>query len=183
MPDFQSFESTAEISGRMAMALVTNIRSHEIRDILIRNEMDRIEPSHWYPMQSMLNVLHDVSEGFNYSEYFVAIGMETAKLRVETLPANALRDSLVDYLGEYGRAYPDFYRNGYVGYISAEAAGSGQLAVHVQTPYPDDLIYGALYTLISHHCEAHGRQFTVTYDGDMRRDNGADETIYHVIIE
>lgn len=183
MSRFTAFDPRTEINGRTASSLFTNINHTEIEDILRRHGFEQIDPDKWYPIQSILDVLRDVSKGDNSSSNLVAIGMEAARLGIQALPPQVSHLSIGEFFIEYGKIYQLRHRSGDIGYVRTEIVDADHVILYTKMPYPDDLGYGIFFTYARHFCPKNKR-FLLQYDENVaRRDNGGEETLYHIYLK
>jgi hypothetical protein len=109
---------------------------------------------------------------------FVSVGMKAAEItpwppELEQLPFDQAIIAI-------NNAFITQIHRGDIGDVRAELVERNHLKIIFQTPYPEDLMYGATYQ--------HARHFlpleticTVTYDeNEPRRDQGGEVTIVHV---
>lgn len=182
MGRFQSFDPKAELSGATAYAFLININHENIENILRAHHLDNIDPERWYPVQSVLDVMSDISEGFDYSSNFVAIGLAAGELGLKNLPPGAEKFSIEDFFVAYEKIYLTRHRNGDAGWIKTEKAGDSHLIVHARCPYPDDVTYGVLYAYARRFTPP-GKRFILRYDEHaLRHDDGGEATVIHVIL-
>jgi hypothetical protein len=170
-----------ELSGISASGLVNHIQYGEMKDILIRHGLTEIDVSEWYPMQSILNVLREVSEDGGGMLTLVSIGQGAGRESVQHLPPEADNLSLYEFFKLYEKVFPTRHRHGDPGQIMVEQLDEQHLAVHVvDVVYPDDIMYGLFHELARHFVPA-GSHLIVQYDDEMQRDgNGQQRTIIHI---
>ncbi|MBC8172012.1 MAG: hypothetical protein H7X77_10080 [Anaerolineae bacterium] len=183
MPHYQSFDPKAEIIGQTALSLITNIMHDDIAGILKRHDLEQIDPAAWYPIQSVLDVLSEISEGENASSAFVSIGMAAGKLGYDSLPDAVKQMSLGDFLVLYSKHYQSRMRNGDAGWIKVEQRNERHSVIQSCIPFPDDVFYGVFYAYARLYRPA-GKGFTVKYDEQLvRHDDGGEFTTLHVLID
>lgn len=184
MPRYQSFDPEAEISGQTALSLITNIMHSDIAGILKRHQLEQIDPEAWYPIQSVLDVLSDISEGTNGSANLVSLGMASAKTVYENFPQEIRDLSLVDFLSNYN----DLMRQvdgsrGDSNEIVFEQLNPHHMTVSFRVPYPDDVFYGFFYGMVRYFRPL-GKGFSVKYDENKpRREEGGNSTTLHITID
>jgi hypothetical protein len=90
--------------------------------------------------------------------------------------------SFGEFLALYGKVlYPSRHRNGDAGTISAEQVEENHVKVVLDIYYPDDLMYGIFYGLARLFLPEESR-YTIMYDENhVRKDQGGDTTIIHVM--
>jgi hypothetical protein len=179
MPKFQC-DPNIEVTGQQAIAYVNNIRSTEIRPALTKYGLATINPTAWYPLQNLLNVLSDLSEKPDWSSNFVSIGMamaDTAPLPDEDAPVE-------EFLLRINGAYQAVHRGGETGMFEVQKVDEQhfQLINEIKTAYPDDVVYGLVYGLVRRILPK-GTTITVRYDESSgpRRDNGGDFTVLDIL--
>ena len=94
---------------------------------------------------------------------------------------NVLTSLLEEKLDLWSRTYQAQHRDGDAGEITVHRMGNKLIWVDARTPYPDDILYGAIYAIASHHFPA-SAGVTVRYDDAMpRRDKGGDVTRFQIL--
>ena len=182
MSRFTSFDPNAELGGATAVSFLTNINHENIEQILKKHHLDDIKLDQWYPLQSVLNVMSDISEGMDYSANFVAIGLEAGVLGTKMLPPSMANMSIAEFMVAYEQIYHTRHR-GNAGYLKTEQLSDSHVRIVTCMPYPDDVCYGVFFAYARHFCPPNKR-FTIVYDTDhQNRDDGGAETIYHIYIK
>ncbi len=182
MGRFQSFDPNAELSGATAYAFLININHENIENILRSHHLANIDPERWYSLQSVLNVMSDISEGFDYSSNFVAIGLAAGELGIKMLPPGMGNLTVEQFLNDYEKTYLARHRNGDVGWVKTEKLDDSHFIVSARTPYPDDVVYGVFYAYVR-WLTPPGKRFILRYDENaIRHDEGGEATIIHVTL-
>jgi hypothetical protein len=180
MPKFQC-DPNLEVIGQQAIALFNNIRSTEIRPVLVKHGLASIDPAQWYPLQSLLDVLSELSEEPDYSANFVSIGLAMAD--AADLPPESRGAPLEEFLMRLNAGYQAWHRGGETGIIEVQKLADThfQLINLIATAYPDDMVYGLVYGFVR-RLLPQGTPFTVRYNesGGPRRDNGGDFTVLDI---
>lgn len=167
-----------ELMGRTALSLIENIQHQNIEPILIKHNLNSINPDAWYKMQDVLNVLSEISEGANSMSNFVSIGIAAAELSV--LPPEMEKMSVGEILAAYGKIYKLRHRGGDAGEVIPEKISDKHYKITTNTPYPDDVFYGVMYGYVRRFRPA-GAHFVVSYDENVtRRDDGGEYTVVHI---
>jgi len=183
MPRYESFDSQAEMTGRTVLSFVKSIMHEDITGILARHHLDNIEPDGWYPVQMLLDVLSEISEGTNTSSIFVSIGVAAAQIGLDAMPPAMKAISLEEFFSKYDAIWKSRHRNGDGGSVRCEQVDENHLILHVKTPYPDDVFYGAMYAYARFFCPR-DKTFSIAYDETLTpRDAGGDETVMHIRLQ
>jgi len=182
MPQYTWIDPKAEVLGRSASGMVSNIKHEEIDEILKKHHLDQMDMNGWYPVQAVLDVLSEVSDNTNASENLVAVGMRVGEIGVVNLPAEFANASLVQVLEAYCTTIFQGRHRGNVGTLSLNKDDPSHLIVTACVPYPDDLIYGIFFAY-ARHFTPRGERFVVRYDETIpRREQGGDKTIIHILL-
>lgn len=180
MPRYVSFEADTELNGNTALAFLKNIRHDNIVDILKKHGMDNIDPTAWYPLQSVLNIMNDIYESSDASTNFVSIGIAAAQLGIDNLPPQMANATLEQLLMAYPAVYQQRHRGGDPGEIAVKKVDDSHYIITMRVPYPDDVFYGVMYGYVRHFCPQNKR-FSLRYDPDLpRREDGGENTLVHV---
>jgi hypothetical protein len=180
MPHYQSFDPRTEINGRTAQSLIINIHHQDMEDILRRHGLLTIDPHSWYSLQTILNVLSDISEAGNSLTNFVSIGVAAAELGFGVLSEEQKAMSPEAFLMSYGQIYHTRLRGGDGGEIRTEKMNDDHFVVTMRIPFPDDVFYGIYYGYLRHFCPPN-QTFTIMYDpSHRRREEGGESTVLHV---
>lgn len=183
MPRYLAFDPHAEMTGMTVLSFVRSIMHEDIAGILKRHHLDNIDPQGWYPVQPLLDVLSEISEGANSSSIFVSIGVAAAQIVLEGMPPAMKTLSLPEFFSKYDAIWRSRYRNGDGGSIQCQQVDDNHLIVRVRTPYPDDIFYGAIYTYTRFFCPK-GKTFSVAYDETaVPHDAGGEATIMHIRLQ
>jgi hypothetical protein len=168
-----------EINGHSAHAMLESINRDNYLHILEKHGLADIDEDNWYPLQDLLDVMNDMARTGGAMMDFVSIGMAAGAN--STLSSAAQDLSLKEFLLAYEQHYQQLYRNGDPGEIQVESNADNHLIITLlDFPFPDDLMYGLLYSYAKRFSHA-GMRFSVAYDGEhLRRDEGGDRTIIHV---
>ncbi len=182
MGRFQSFDPKAELSGGTALAFLININHENIENILRAHHLENIDTERWYSLQSVLNVMSDISEGFDYGSNFVAIGLAAGELGIKMLPPSMANFTVEEFFIDYEKTYLARHRNGDVGWVKTEKLDDSHFIIRTRTPYPDDVVYGVFYAYVRRFTPP-GKRFVLRYDENApRHDEGGEETILHITL-
>ncbi len=180
MPKFRC-DPNLEVIGQQAIAFFNNARSAEIRPVLTKYGLANIDPGAWYPLQSLLDVLSDLSEEPDWSANFVSIGMALAE--TADLPPESQGAPVEEFLMRLDAGYQAWHRGGDTGMFEVQklAEGHFQLVNEITTAYPDDMVYGLVYGFVR-RLLPQGASLTVRYNesGGPRRDLGGDFTVLDI---
>lgn len=180
MPRYLAFDPQAEMTGMTVLSFVKSIMRENITGILKRHGLETIDPQGWYPVQPLLDILSEISESPNSSSIFVSIGVAAAQLALEGVLPSMKTPTLYEFFGQYDAMWKLRHRNGDGGYVRYEPVDPNHLIIHVKTPYPDDVFYGAIYGYARFFCPK-DKTFSVAYDETRpTREAGGDETIIHI---
>jgi len=183
MQRYQAFDSQAEMTGMTASSFVKSIMHDDITAILTRHHLDNIDPQGWYPVQTVLDVLNEISEGENASSIFVSVGVAAAQLALAALPPVMKGCTLQEFFSKYDAMWKSRHRNGDAGFVHCEQVDENHLILCIKTPYPDDVFYGAIYGYVRFFCPK-DKTFSISYDDQIpTRDAGGDETVMHVRLQ
>ncbi|HEX2619421.1 MAG TPA: hypothetical protein VHL11_04715, partial [Phototrophicaceae bacterium] len=145
MQHYKSFDPETEMVGQTVLSLVNSIMHNDIVDILKKHGLDKIDPLGWYPVQSVLDVMSDISKGDNASPVFVSIGMAAAQLGYESMGEDARQLPIGDFLTLYSKHYQSRTRYGDAGWIEVEMENERHYVITSRLPFPDDVFYGTFY--------------------------------------
>jgi len=167
------------LTGQTVRALFENTQQNSVRPYLEQHNLLDADANKWYPLQAVLDILSDLSEQGDAMFNFVAIGMAAADLSPLTPQAKAM--ALEQFLLAYPTIYQQRHRDGDPGRVQAEKVADNHIVMRLETPYPDDIMYGLLYGFARRFMPA-GKMVRVTYDDDApRREQGGPATILHVV--
>lgn len=180
MTRYIAFDSETEIVGFSTMALITNIQHHDIAPILKKHGLDDIDPSHWYPIQGVLDVFNDMAAQPNATLNLVSVGMAVAKQGLEQMSEDVKATPFETFMLSYPKLYQTRVRGGDTGEFIVEKISDSKYLIKMRIPFPDDLFYGTLYGYIRHFCPA-DKRFSLRYDPNLpRHDDGAEFTVMHL---
>ncbi len=138
----------AEITGQFFLALANSIRFHDLEPVLVKFGMtpDKIDPARWYPQQLALDILKSICENCNMpSEKLVSIGMKI----MDSVKFPSDITSVEDAVRRLSQIYEMNNRN-----VPAEQSWNldfvrpGHLHAMPDVPFPDDLLYGYLWSIL-----------------------------------
>lgn len=147
----------AEVLGQVVLAFSQNLEAEYIAPLLPKYGLDNIDPTQWYPHQSWMNVLRDLSAMPDSSSILVAFGK--AVVRTAVMPEEI--DSIPKVLNALHAIHHANLRNipadeGY----SVKQIDEKHFHVYHNTPNPDDAIYGFIWGLAARF-HAPGEYFAV----------------------
>jgi hypothetical protein len=180
MDDFKAFDPDSEVIGQQMLAFVQCVNNAQIMPYLEKHGLATIIPDKWYPLQSWLDVLHDLTSdrGGNAMFDLVGIGMKMVDTSVappgpEQLPF----DEALEMVNAVNRLN---HRNGDIGEYIIERVADRHVKVIARVPYPDDFLYGMFYGGTRRFLPP-GTRFTVSYDDSApRRGQDGETTIIHI---
>jgi len=146
---FESSTPNAEVLGQTVMAFTSNIEADAVVPILPKYGLDDVQADVWYPHQSWLNVLRDISALPGGSSTLVAFGQKV----VETAAMPPDIDSIPKILNTLNVIHHINLRNvspeeGY----AIEVLGDKHYLVYHNTSNPNDAIYGFIWGLVARYC-------------------------------
>lgn len=165
-----------EVSGQVLGAYLDNVQAHIIEPIFKKHGMTDPDPEKWYPLQPVLDLLKELSEGPNGRANLTAIGVKTAEYGVQ--PEDMIAAPLPFVLENWEAHMYSNMRKGDAGRIITEKVHDKFYKVTQQNLFPDDFCYGLAYGFCRSRLPL-GTNFRVWYeDYDNRIDNGGgDKTV------
>jgi hypothetical protein len=183
MPPYQSFDPSTEVIGTSLVGFTKSMVHDNLTEILARYHLDKIDPQAWYPVQTLLDLFGEISNGVEPSPTFISLGVAVAQAGLQAMPAAAKAVTLEQFFASYNDLWQSRHRNGDAGYIKYEAISPNHLVLKFKTPYPDDILYGLIYAYARFFCPK-DQTTSVAYDDHFpRRDLGGKETIIHIRLE
>lgn len=178
MGQYASFDPRVEIIGQNILSFLQNSQIENIQPILERRGLTDVKPDQWYPLQTWMEVLTEISEQSSAMFDFVSIGMAISETAV--IPPEVAKLPFEQFMMMINDVYQMQHRGGDAGTIKVEQPGDKHLLLTLRVPYPDDLEYGVAYGFARRFLPA-GTQFTVMYDENVpRREKGGQETLIHI---
>jgi hypothetical protein len=179
MDDFKAFDPDTEVVGQQMLAFVQCANQAEVMPYLEKYGLAPIIPDKWYPLQSWLDVLRDLTteRGGNAMFDLVSIGMKLVDTSVA--PPGAEQIPFDGALGMVNMVNQLNHRNGDIGEYVIERVEDQHVRVVARVPYPDDWLYGMFYGGTRRFLPP-GTHFTVSYDDAPRRSQGGETTILHI---
>jgi hypothetical protein len=187
MPRYSSFSPGVQVLGQTMLAFIECINRDNImpylsrQGLLGRHGLEPIRAEKWYPLQSWLYILSDLSEESGHSAMFdfVSIGMKM--LETGLFPAEFHTLSIEEVFQRWNDFYLMNHRGGDVGEFITEVIDKGHIRITARVPYPDDIFYG-LFFAIARKFLPQGTRFVVEYSDEApRRDEGGDITLYDIV--
>ena len=168
-----------KLLGYYVTAFVDNAQSDEIRPIMKKHGLVDLDPMQTYPAIRWQEALNEIGNNANLTSNFVAIGMKIGE--IIPVPDTMSNPTFEQMVVEWGNAYNFAHPGGGAGGIRAEKVGEKHWKTVHTDLYPDDFMYGILYTLARRFLPR-GTTFTVTYDPTVTpRDKGGNgPTVMHV---
>lgn len=87
---FEASTATAEVLGQTVLAFSTGDHAAAIRPLLPLYGLDQVEPDAWYPHQSWLNVLRDISLRPDGETLLIAFGRQVVNRAVLPSPQTGI---------------------------------------------------------------------------------------------
>lgn len=141
MEKFTAFDPKTEVIGYTMTSFLDCVTHTEVVPIVRAHGVENIDPDQWYPQQLWLDILTDIVHQPNAMENLVAVGMKLAEKIIFPPSVTTIKEALAG--GSV--AYQKNHRNGNPGYVTYEDAGPTRVLLTVNTPYPDDFMYGTRY--------------------------------------
>lgn len=171
-PKYQVFGPDAEVYGPAMLAFAQSINFGNFQDLLHQHGLAEVRDE-WYPQQMWLDVFNQVGS----MEDLVSIGMKIIDTAV--MPPQLLEMPFEEFMQHFDENYRANNRGQDIGGIECIVAGENHIIMVDKTPYPDEFVYGAYYSLARRFLKGH--QFTVSYDQNIpRRSKGGTETRVHI---
>ncbi|KAB2867233.1 MAG: hypothetical protein F9K46_00750 [Anaerolineae bacterium] len=177
MAQFIAYDPNVEVSGAVILAAIAHLKA-EIVPLLEKHEIFDVQPDKWYPLQSFLNVLKSINDGWSFGSSAVdlmSIGMQ--------IPENAMWppnvDSVGTALGSIDTAYHINHRGGEIGHYHIEFAEPHHIRMVCENPYPSDFDYGIIYRTVKKFAHK-GQTFQVQRADSPSRLKGDDMCIYDI---
>jgi hypothetical protein len=147
----------ALVIGQTVQAFSSNLEADIILPLLPKYGLDNINPDKWYPHQSWMNVLRDLSTAPGGNMALVAFGKQVAQSAV--MPPEI--DSIPKVLELLHTIHHMNLRNvpAEEGYVIKQVGNQHYLVYH-NTPNPLDAIYGFLWGLAARFKQP-GERFVV----------------------
>jgi len=175
---FVSFDAESEVKGRLILSAVRRLSSYNIMPLLMRHGLDKVEPEVWYPFQTWLNILNDISANGSTVFDYISLGIAVAELI--PFPPEFSRMAFGNVLKAAAHLYELDHRGGNFGKLTAVDAALHEVQFDTCTPYPDDYLYGMIIGIARNYVP-YGMHFIVKYDEDiLRRDKGGERTCISV---
>jgi hypothetical protein len=139
---FKAFDPKAEVIGLNMLSNLHNMNKANFAPILTKYGISEVDPQHWYSQQMWLDVLHEVVQSSNSAMFdLVAVGISVADLTSFPPEVNTLPKAFT----ALEKLYTTNHRGGYVGELVCESAEDGKIIERMNSPYPDDFLYGLAY--------------------------------------
>jgi hypothetical protein len=178
MFNFRTFSPDHEVRGLNVLNMASAIDSQSFLPLYEKYELADIDADGWYPLQTLLDVLYELSRMPNSIEDLVGIGMKGMETSV--MPPGISRMSFSEVMALAPQVYQLNHRGTDVGEISVEQISDYHYREITCVPLPDDVWYGAIYAYVRTFVPE-GMGFRIYYEPEqLRRDNGGDVTIYHI---
>ena len=147
MKKYVASSPDAELTGASLSSLSTNLLAETIRPILEQYGLTKIDPEQWYSQQIPLDILHETKNTSNEMFTLVAVGQQVINVidaaqlpPVETFFEGVSLLSAIYDLNHRNKAVDDR--------IIVTEVNPNLIQVVNATPYPDDLIYGYVYSIV-----------------------------------
>lgn len=170
------------LSGQVGKTMVNNMVHDDIVHIMQKHGLDNLDPAQYYDADQFIGAFVDLQEETNSMTNLVALGI--AVIENTSLPADIDEWSLEQQLSLPVHAYENFmYEDKLPGNFEIRWLSDSHVAYHESLVWPDHFIYGYIFAFVKRFL-APQYDFVVEYDQTLpRQDDGADETVIHVIWE
>jgi hypothetical protein len=180
---YQVSDPETEIVGTIVSAFTKSLLHEDIAGILQRHQLDNIDPNEWYRVQRLLDVFNEVVSEGNTSSVFVSLGMAAAQVALDNMPPALKTLPMNLFFANYDAVWQSRHRNGDVGHVKFEQVDENHIKMSFNSPYPNDIFYGAFYTYARHYCPPNKR-FTVAYERIIPiLEERGQEAIIHIRLE
>lgn len=177
MNNYEAFSTDQEILGQFIVAYYDATNSDHFNHFFERNNLGRINPDEWYPLQDLLNVFNDMVDDRSDMMDFISIGMNMAENA--DLPSDFDSMDVPELMKQAGNIFMSAFRGSDVGEIGVELVSDNHVKVHYVTPFPDDVVYGTLYGFLRRYSD-NSSSIKAYYDPNLtRRDQGGEVTVIH----
>ena len=131
MAEYRAFDPKVEINGKTVMSALDAVWNKKVAlEILARHGIQNIKPNSWYPMQSFLNVLREISGEFGDRE-LLAVGR-----KIPFWADFPKIKNLHDGLSKIDIAYHNNHRGGEIGHYRYTKLAENKGRMICDNPYP-----------------------------------------------
>ncbi len=139
---YKAFDPNTEVIGRSMLSNFQNLHKDNFVPILQKHGIDTIDPLGWYSQQKWLDILKEVTESSGDVIFdLVAVGMSVASLA----PFPPQIDTIPKAFAALNKVYQGNHRHGNAGELLCERADDNEVYVKMDSPYPDNFLYGVAY--------------------------------------
>ncbi|NDJ54887.1 MAG: hypothetical protein GYB68_17590 [Chloroflexi bacterium] len=175
--EYTIVDQDAVVAGKAMLGLIKCLNHENIQPVLAAHNLETIDPTEWYPMQTWMSVLRDIDEQSSGMLDLVSVGM--AMMDQINWPPEFYQKDFMHILLHMNDAYQMNHRGDVGGYLS-EVVDDHYVIVDVNVPYPDNLVYGAYYAKCRRFLPE-GSSFDLRFDEDQPiRSQGGVVTLLHV---
>ena len=160
-------DPATEIAGSAAKSMVDNLSTPDIKTLIVKHGLDKIELTDWVPLHKMCDLFNDVaaSQAGGASQTFVVMGMRIAEQ--SEFPPEMLEHLTVPVMVMgWDDHYKVNHRGGTLQAIVPKKISETQYEIHMvglAHPDPYDMTYGMVYGFCRKLLPK-GTKFTVSYD-------------------
>jgi hypothetical protein len=177
MTQFNAFDPNAEVKGTTILAIKTGVElvGGDPLPYLAKYGLIAVNPSGWYNLQAVLNMLQDIHLSDSNYYNLISIGSKIPEFAAWPPEINSVQQAfeMLDV------AYHMNHRNGEIGCYRTEVVGPRHIRVTARNPWPSDFDYGLCWGLLRRFAPAQSRP-TVVRASSPCRVKGDEECIYHV---
>jgi hypothetical protein len=184
---YKVFDPESKVIGQAMLGFKAAADQDLIEPLLEKAGLVDIQPDQWYPLQSWLNVLSDISE--QAGEYasmltFVNIGQKVAaSIKSPEVDGFVAEKGFIEFMISdiNQQQYSLYQHRGSVGSTIYEKMNEAHLKCNINSPYPPDFWYGIIYGLAKRYLRS---SFIVHYEDIAMRTYDTSQTIViHMITE
>jgi hypothetical protein len=164
-----------EVSGEAMSSFGNSALADELAAILQKYGMHEITAGEWYPQQLALDVLREMASDSRDSLALVSVGVKVIDTAVFP-PVDSFEAALEMFTSVHMMNHRNLPANEC---IETRRVSDRHVQVINRTPYPDDLIYGYVHSIVSRF-KAAGTRPTVKY-AYPDRVNSDDDMVYDIM--
>ena len=172
--------SEAELQGTAVMSLIESQNLYNFQDLVEKYGYTQINAEEWYSLERLLQFLHELTSRHSATENMVSIGMKV----FDVAPMPPEIKTIVDALRTFNVMNTIIQRNVKPerAWYEIEELDDTHIKFTDMGPYPHDLVYGELYSLIRRMRPA-GSDFSLKREYLNADDPDSDGAIYHIEIK
>jgi hypothetical protein len=182
MTRFTALSDDHQLRGILIIAYKNAIESEEYAGLFAKHGLAHIEHDEWYPAQQLLDVFSDMLDDDSQDKFdFVSIGIASALSL--GFPPDIDRSDPEQVLRVLVTIHASVVRTSHPGYVHIERHDDRHFRVNICSAFPDDVLYGSLYTIATNIMPEPSHIYIAYPDGGKRHDFGDEFTMYDVMWE